>query len=292
MLAAAGVGHTLGVAQVPYLVIKGAVADLRGIRPQKFSADLDVLVHPTHVDAALGALAGWGWRPEATMAGTQEVAGHAVTLSHHAWPLAIDLHGRFPGFTEGPERAFDALWERRETLAAAGARCAAPDMLGALLIEGLNALRSVASDPARRGEIPALERLIDGLPADQRADLDRLVERAGAGFAWRAIGAGDHAGDHADGPANAEELEWAVRIGGGGTLVSQAVAALYVGRGGSRWRLIGRLLWPRTDQLLAAYGSDDRSWPAVVRLRWVRLWRGLSQVPAALARTRRASRAQ
>ena len=289
MLLAAAVGTVFERAGIDYLVIKGAVADIRGVRREKVSADLDVLVRPADIDRAGAALRGWGWEGAPAMAGTEEVAGHAFTFIHPRWPLAVDLHRRFPGFTEGADRAFATLWDGRTPIVVAGALCDAPAKAGTLVIEGLNSLRSAVSEPGRASELDHLRSVIAGLPGGERDELVSLADRAGAAFALHPLLSADGAASGRP-PANTDELEWVLRGEGGGTLVSQAVAALYTGRGGSRVRLLWRLFWPARDQLLDAYGQLDRSWWAVARLRWERMMRGGAQLPAATVRTLRAGR--
>ncbi|BDZ62724.1 hypothetical protein GCM10025873_25150 [Demequina sediminis] len=165
------------------------------------------------------------------MAATQTVVGHAETLVHPGWPIAIDLHHEFPGFTKGADRAFDSLWERREPLEAAGVSCWAPDRLGALVVESLSSLRASVGAGSTDAEVERIIRTVEALPVAERESLARLAGQSGAAYAMAPVLA-TRGGAPRPAPSTSAELEWDLRTSGGGTLVSQAVAALYVGRGG------------------------------------------------------------
>ncbi|MBF4463519.1 MULTISPECIES: PqqD family peptide modification chaperone [unclassified Rathayibacter] len=124
------------------LFIKGPVADARGVRPPRVSADIDVLVPASETQALLRSLSSRGWvsRPE-SFAHSAFVT-HSITLLHEEWPCDIDLHVSYPGFLADADVVFEALWARREALNLAGKNVNAPDFVGSVVIAALHSLRS------------------------------------------------------------------------------------------------------------------------------------------------------
>jgi Uncharacterised nucleotidyltransferase len=115
---------TLNAAGIPSALLKGAAMIVRWIRDPglRWMGDLDVLVERGQARAAIEALVGEGWRPEAARADRFREAdleeGHAVGLRSPSGQ-ELDLHWRAlrEGRLDGRDRA---LWERAEPIQIGG----------------------------------------------------------------------------------------------------------------------------------------------------------------------------
>lgn len=129
-------------AGVDLLHIKGYSAD--GLYTAgRTSTDVDVLVRPAHVDAAVAALGLHGWRTVATFK-SGSVFHHAMTLWHDQWGY-VDVHRAFPGVGIGPDEFFDLLWTERGTADIGAWPCRVPSRGHQALLIVLHAAR----DPFR-----------------------------------------------------------------------------------------------------------------------------------------------
>jgi hypothetical protein len=161
------------------LAIKGPVVALQGLRAPRASADVDVLVHPSDLDALVAGLRAVGWRPSVTLTTPAVMPRHSENLLNDLWPVGIDLHHYFPGFLAPPGEVFDALWERHVEVTLAGRPVPACDHVGMSAVVALHLLRD---DPDGTG--PALAdlaaRASSVLSADDVAALVSLAERTDA----------------------------------------------------------------------------------------------------------------
>ncbi|MDN4490645.1 nucleotidyltransferase family protein [Demequina sp. SYSU T00068] len=281
MLLAAGIGTALTASRVKYLLIKGAVPDVRGLREPKYSADLDVLVHPDDALAALATLGAWGWTTSVGSGGDTARAPHAETLVHKGWPVSIDLHHTFPGFTEGAARAFEVLWERRQPLDAAGCVVDAPDRLGTALVESLNAMRSGALGQSIDGSHGAGRAVIGALADDEALQLAELADSAGAAYAMAPV-----LGRPEARASKPDQLAWDLALAGAGPFEARAAADFSLSRGSARVVALARIVWPRRDEFVSTYGLDHASSFEVLGARFARLGRGLARLPRGLSRAR------
>lgn len=155
------------------LVIKGLSLAAHGLRTDRVSADVDVLLDG-HAAAELlaQALASRGWTPRPSTFFSERMTIHSVTLRHDRWPNDLDVHGEFPGL---PEAAFDVLWAYRRPVTIAGQRCWMPDRWSSVVIWALHSLRS-SSEQERHGR--ELADVVDGvLPPLSRYERDVLASR-------------------------------------------------------------------------------------------------------------------
>lgn len=174
---------TADVAQrcgVRALAIKGSVLAEHGLRAPRVSADIDVLVHPADVERFAQGMEAAGWRRAPESRVPKFLEHHSVNLLNDHWPMGIDAHVYFPGFLADRNDVFEALWERRTTLACAGRDVPCTDLGGSAAIAALHHLRA----PTLPANVAAFEALVDR--AEQvfddtaKAELARLAERTGS----------------------------------------------------------------------------------------------------------------
>lgn len=125
------------------LVIKGAPATAMGVRSDRPSIDVDLWVDPVRFDDYVGILHDRGWRRYAA----RDLGvgfGHAVTMTHPAWPCTVDIHRRFPGLLEDDQVVFDWVWARRTTALVGRQHVAVPSLVSAAAISVLHAIRSTS----------------------------------------------------------------------------------------------------------------------------------------------------
>ncbi|GAA1351558.1 hypothetical protein GCM10009595_12980 [Falsarthrobacter nasiphocae] len=119
---------------------------LRGTRP---SSDVDLLVHPDDLDSLSGYLRTRGWIPRPEDDEDNVFPHHSTTYFHPQWPIDIDLHWKFPGFSLEPSEVFVRLSKHEEISEMAGLPVRHLDRTGTALIQLLHALRSPWTDVAR-----------------------------------------------------------------------------------------------------------------------------------------------
>ncbi len=170
-----GILDAVGVRALP---IKGAGFIALGLRSDRQSSDVDVLVAPDGAEVALRALADAGWRDWLPAPLTQPFGNsHSLTLEHDVWPCSLDLHVTFPGLLAPPAVSFDALWAGRTTVDIAHRAVEVPCRPHALALEVLHSLRDT---PATQ-ETAVVARLVEALPEPlSQAEIDLLP-----GFAER-----------------------------------------------------------------------------------------------------------
>jgi len=169
------------------LVIKGLSLAHHGLRTDRVSADVDVLVEPTRFEELLAAILGVGWTLRPTSTGDRLMIRHSVTLLHRAWPNDIDLHSTFPGLLAGPGAAFEELWRHRTRVVLGGVPCWIPDRASALVIWGLHSLRGNVRQPRHDAELDQLTAVLPGLSAREREDLAERVVGLGADLPLREV---------------------------------------------------------------------------------------------------------
>jgi hypothetical protein len=285
------VAHVAEGLGIRTLAIKGPVVALQGLRAPRASADVDVLVHPSELDALVAGLRAVGWRPSVTLTTPAVMPRHSENLLNDLWPVGIDLHHYFPGFLAPPGEVFDALWERHVEVFLAGRPVPACDPVGMSAIVALHLLRD---DPEGTG--PRLADLAARAssvlsPADVAA-LVSLAERTDAVATLRpfllAVGA-DPAGL---GPARDPEALalWERRVRFGGSL---PWALHLAGTPARHWP---RAVWHAlllTDEEIYAMHHVAPGEASLTRLRLRRMRRfvrGLPRAVEALAEARRHGR--
>jgi len=167
-------------AEVRTLAIKGPAFATLGVRPERLSMDVDVLVDPAQRHLALETLrsAGWtDWAPESLY---QPFEAHSKTLEHPLWPCSLDLHWTFPGFLALPETTFEALWEARACVEIAHQPVDTLCRPHALALETLHVLRDCPQDSEHQFVRGVLAAMPQELTSEETQALGDLLERTGA----------------------------------------------------------------------------------------------------------------
>ncbi|MDQ2849334.1 MAG: nucleotidyltransferase family protein [Actinomycetota bacterium] len=138
-LAHAVVDHLARQAKVDLLHIKGQALDPVLRYEDRRSSDVDILVHPTQVDALMAVLITAGFEVR-THFETGSIFRHAANLHHPHWGW-VDVHRSFPGIGIPPASAFQQLWEHRGASTIAAQELAVPALLDQALILVLHAAR-------------------------------------------------------------------------------------------------------------------------------------------------------
>lgn len=221
------------------LFIKGPVLALQGLRDPRQSVDVDVWVDPSQASALLGKLRALGWTTHGEFGVPAMLVRHSVVATHPTWPCEVDVHNRFPGFFQEPQRLFDTLWARHEFVVLAGSTISCPGRLDHALIAGLHYLR----DPLDVGQASKLDAMT------QRLDLELTAgDRVQLGRNAAELGAADTALPMTSALGAASD--------GVGSTARLALAA---------WDLRGRPQEPATAWLLALLRAPIGQWPGLVR---------------------------
>jgi hypothetical protein len=115
----------LEAAGVPVVAYKGPALAVQayGQPSLRRFADLDLVVHPAALEAAVAALQALGFAQQPFASPRQRAAvlrdGHHLALVRGA--VVVELHWRFSKRVFGYREALDGVWERRETVPVAGA---------------------------------------------------------------------------------------------------------------------------------------------------------------------------
>lgn len=207
------------------LFIKGPILAMQGLRPERPSVDVDVLVDPSRFEEAQRVLREHGWRIDVPSTGAHVMTFHSKTYRHDTWPCEIDVHDRFPGFFADPQIVFEALWARRTTATIAEREVPCPDLLGNTAIAALHALRDPSYERSRRDLAYMTATLGERLDAADLRDLAELAHVTGAADTLRPILDELGAPPVGAGTTRAEDLEaWRIRTSSSGV---KTVSYLY-----------------------------------------------------------------
>lgn len=174
---------------VRVLFIKGPAAVAQGLRLERTSLDVDVLVDPSRRHVLAQRLIELGWVDDHPYTSPTILPVHSWEYRNPLWPCELDVHDRFPGFFAKPQAVFESLWERRALVILASRPVPAPAPADHALLLALNCLR----DPHQGAKV----RELDFLVAWARTELD---DGALLGVATRAVelGAADTAAPFLD----------------------------------------------------------------------------------------------
>ena len=161
MLAMALIAHITNKYSMRYLFIKGVGAVKLGIRPNRPSADIDVLVHPDDFAELLLHLKNLDWM-ERPIENGLPFPQHSVTLYHGDWPTDIDLHYRFPGLDREPSEVFVTLEDESIIHDFNFGSGRIPNTSGAIVIQAVHALRPVGPDCGSIADNVDVKFLLDG----------------------------------------------------------------------------------------------------------------------------------
>jgi len=286
-LAAAMVAYVAQQHGLRALIVKGFVTSHYGLRPERVSADVDVLLPPADFEPFLDALRHVGWVLRPVTADADAVAAHSRELIHPAWPGDIDVHRHFPGMLADPLTAFDALWERSVEATRAGRTVRIPDRNGAIIITALHALRHVTTSTRYDQELAGLDAVLATLQPQEQAALVESIGAVGAEGPLQELCA-RHGMALTVTPSPALTA-WNTRRLAGDSYAGNVVAGLAQAPLRRRLGLAWRIVWPSADQFRASHPDIGPGRGALWRARVDRWRRGLRDLPRAL-RARRASR--
>lgn len=267
---------------VRIIFIKGPSLYHHGLREQRLSADVDVLVEPARFDDLCRVLNGLGWKSRPSLFIDEINATHSVTFIHDQWPCDIDLHHRFPGFLATPDEVFEALWERRERMQLAHQWCQVQDRISGILLLALHSIRGAQSQPRHSQELAHL--LSIPLSPRERASIADLAVRTGsAATLAHVLSDLKIAVDAAETISDPLMLRaWRERIDAGSEGAYPWLLALRKAPWRARPGIVWRSLWPSRQDLLVANPSTSDTASGRAEARLSRLHRGARSLPAAI----------
>ena len=273
------------------LFIKGPTAVALGVRPNRPSTDVDVLVDPAAFEAVICALRSCGWEARFDAPTFPHVTDlsfeHSEHLLHPDWPCDIDAHYNFPGFLASPDEVFEALWERRTTVAVAGRDVPTPDDLGQALVVALHALRDPgkASSAADMAHVRATVEALTSTRTDELLDLATATgcRQTAAPVLPRVVGG------QQEEARTAGLSEWQFRQQYGEVPVTMWLVELKAAPWRHRPAVLRQALFPTMSELerQGFRRSDGRS--AAARLWAQRWWRAVRVLPTAVRGFNRAT---
>jgi hypothetical protein len=272
------------------LAIKGPVLAAQGLREERNSVDVDVLVDPSAFASLLERMVALGWVDTEPYDLPTVMPRHSSTLRHTLWACEVDLHHYFPGFLAEPQVVFNALWEVRSRVEVAGRPVRCPSVEGSAMVAALHYLRD-AQNEAARARLSALPERLRALPASRREELLRLSVATGSDATlqplWEALQM------RVSVPRTTAGLDlWRLRSGTSTT----ASLAWWVDLQRAPWlekpSRLRRAMWPRAADAHLFFGREFADARELRRARIARLRRGVREVPQAIREARRVKRSQ
>ncbi|TCL84422.1 MULTISPECIES: nucleotidyltransferase family protein [unclassified Rathayibacter] len=274
--------HIASERGIRVVFIKGPIANHHGLRPERVSSDVDVLVDPTRFDDYVAALEIYGWQRRPGSAAHEAFVTHSVSLANSGWPLDIDVHHAYPGVFASDMQLFEVVWRNRTFMEIAGRPITIADFDTSLLIAVLHSLRSMYFSRQQQEYHWAVEAVQAHYPTvAERSSLISLVQDLGCEEPLvpflTDIGLPVTAPD----TPSAEYLRWKVKS----TELNRAASWLLLiseASGAARLRFMVRAVFPtrrdlELDHPTAADGVGSRA-----RLRVRRALAAISALPAAI----------
>ncbi|MFC8682655.1 hypothetical protein ACFT30_14145 [Microbacterium ureisolvens] len=265
------------------LFIKGPAMHRHGLRGERVSTDIDVLVEPARFGEFCDAAIESGWRERPGSFISRRTTLHSRTFVREGWPCDLDVHGYFPGFLADPSTVFDALWERRESMAFAHHDCDIPDRVGGLLILALHCLRGASIERRHADELEQLVRV--DLTAAERADAASLALATGSAATLETVlpRLGIEATPPGDELKSAALREWRERVAAGSHGAYFWLRAFREARWSERPTIVWRAVWPTRRDLLTGRPETVDTVAGRVRARAARWARGVRSAPGGVA---------
>lgn len=246
--------HTAQQRGIKLLHIKGYAVDSGLYSPGRRSSDIDVLVHPDHIDEFVDVLLGRGWRT-VTRFTSGSIFQHAMTLWHDSWGYA-DVHRSYPGIEISASDLFEELWRSRTSRLIADIPCTVPATHHQALLIVLHAAR----DPYRGAS--DVRYLRETQTPKEWDALKNEAERFGAGLAFAAATGGlDEFSNHP------KHDVWAVVSGGGSRMELLAARARAAPSLRSRTTLLLSAAFTNRDHLRMSLQREPRLMDYVKELR-------------------------
>lgn len=269
-------------AGIRILFLKGPTLHRYGLRTQRSSSDVDVLVEPRGFAELCRALSDAGWRERASTFLTPRMSVHSRTLIRDDWPCDIDVHSHFPGFLGAPEDVFEALRARHATMDYAHRPCDVPDRAASVIVLALHSLRGTVRQSRHADE---LERLVEApLTAAERAEIATLVRLTGSTATLESVlpRLGIDTRPTAEELASPELRRWRQRVASGSHGAYFWLDAFRRGAWGERLLIVWRAVWPSRVDLLLSRPEVVDSVPGRLEGRIARWGRGIRSLPGAV----------
>ncbi len=231
------------------LFLKGPSLSHHGLRAERVSSDVDILVEPDGFEELCGAIRASGWTARPGDATTRRTTLHSATFLHDRWPCDLDVHRYFPGFLADPAVVFDALWDRHVHLAFAHRTCDVPDRLGALLILGLHSLRGTSAQARHGEELAGVTKTL--LSPSEREELASLAVATGCAATLHDVltSLGVDVSPSIEELTAPGLLEWHDRVTSGSNGTFFWLNVLQTAPWPERPAVLWRAFWPRRDHL-------------------------------------------
>ncbi|MFE5407284.1 nucleotidyltransferase family protein [Microbacterium sp. NPDC056569] len=262
------------------LLIKGPALHLHGLREERVSADVDVLVEPARFDELCAAIAECGWTKRPGLLISELTTVHSTTFLRDGWPCDLDVHSFYPGFLAGPTLVFEALWRHRFPLSLAHRDCLALDKTAGALVLALHSLRGATIQPRH---VQELEQLVSTpFTDDERADIAALARETGCVATLDSVlpRLGVFVEPSADELASPHLRDWRERVTAGSHGSYFWMLALRRSRWHERPRLLWRAFWPTRRDLLVGRPETADTVHGRTRARLARWGRGIRSAPA------------
>lgn len=270
-------GHRIRV-----LLIKGSSLHTHGLRFERQSSDVDVLVDPRQFDRFCAMLVEAGWRDRPLGFVGSRTSVHSRTFIRDGWPCDVDVHSFYPGFLAPPAEVFEVLWADRVRMPFAHQSCEVPDRLGSALILALHSLRSKALEARHRRELDELLQI--PLDDSERERLADLAVRTGCAATLEDVlpRLGVHVSVSDAERSAAEVVRWRRRVASGAHGAHFWVDAFRRGDGRERLAVVRGAFWPTREHLLLSRPETVDTAPGRLRGRIARWGRGIRSLPHAL----------
>lgn len=264
------------------LFLKGPALHRHGLRSERTSSDVDVLVDPPRFEQFCDAFLATGWRERPVDFITSRTSLHSRTFIHDGWPCDVDVHSFYPGFLAPPADVFEALWADRVRMPFAHRPCDVPDRLGSALILALHSLRGKVLEPRHGRELDELLQI--ELDDRERARLTDLAVRTGCAATLEDVlpRLGVHLSITDDERSAAEVVRWRRRVASGSHGAYFWIDAFRRGDGPERIAVVRRAIWPTREHLLLSRPETVDTVPGRLKGRVARWGRGIRSLPRAV----------
>lgn len=264
------------------LFIKGPALHRHGLRPERTSADVDVLVEPARFAELCDAILADGWTERPGVFISHRTTLHSTTFLRDDWPCDLDVHGFFPGFLADPADVFEALWARRTRMEFAHRACDVPDRVSGILVLALHSLRGASIQARHADELEHLTTIT--LTDQERADAASLALATGSAATLERVL--PRLGIHVEAPAaelaSTQLREWRERVDSGSYGAYFWLLAFRRANWSGRALIVWRAFWPTRADLLIARPETVDTPPGRLHARVRRWGRGIRSLPSAL----------